>query len=162
MRKIYLSLLFLLLSNVIVAQEKDCANYVSDDMFFRYTASGYQKVINNNHSKAIIESQKRANIAAECELSKMVNVAVKNVMADMSVEYESLYSIQSDTTLVSTYKVFKGMNTICQTKTKLVDNVYVTYVTKEISVDCISDMFYFDDEADKAEFKKKLRKRKKN
>jgi vacuolar-type H+-ATPase catalytic subunit A/Vma1 len=110
----------------------------------------------------INESKKRANISAESELAKMVNSVVTRVIEEMSMEDQAYNYTQSDTTLVSTYKVFKGMNTICQTKTKLVDNVYVTYVTKEISVDCISDMFYFDDEADKAEFKKKLRKRKKN
>lgn len=162
MKKIYLCALLSLIFNVMFAQEKNCSNYVSDEMFFRYTASGYQEVVNNNHSKAINESKKRANISAESELAKMVNSVVTRVIEEMSMEDQAYNYTQSDTTLVSTYKVFKGMNTICQTKTKLVDNVYVTYVTKEISVDCISDMFYFDDEADKAEFKKKLRKRKKN
>lgn len=162
MKKIYLCALLSLIVNVMLAQEKNCSNYMSDEMFFRYTATGYQEVINNNHSKAMNESKKRANITAESELAKMVNSVVTRIVDEMSLENQAYNYSQSDTTLVSTYKIFKGMNTICQTKTKLVDNVYVTHVTKEISVDCISDMFYFDNEKEKTEFKKRLKKSKKN
>lgn len=38
------------------------------------------------------------------------------------------------------------MKTVYQSETKLIDNTYVTYITKEISYDVISDMFDNDDD----------------
>lgn len=48
--------------------------------------------------------------------------------------------------MISVYKVLKGMKTVYQSETKLIDNTYVTYITKEISYDVISDMFDNDDD----------------
>ena len=140
--------------NMISAQENDeCLGFVSDGTYLRYTASGYQNVINGNHSKAINESRKMANISAECELSKMVNSVVTRLADKLAEDGISYSELNIDTTLVSSYKVFNGMKTICQSETKLINNAYVTYVTKEISIDNIGDMFYFDDKA-KEELKK--------
>lgn len=154
MKKIYICTLFLLMMNMISAQENDeCLGFVSDGTYLRYTASGYQNVINGNHSKAINESRKMANISAECELSKMVNSVVTRLADKLAEDGISYSELNIDTTLVSSYKVFNGMRTICQSETKLINNAYVTYVTKEISIDNIGDMFYFDDKA-KEELKK--------
>lgn len=154
MKKIYICTLLLLMMNMISAQENDeCLGFVSDGTYLRYTASGYQNVINGNHSKAINESRKMANISAECELSKMVNSVVTRLADKLAEDGISYSELNIDTTLVSSYKVFNGMKTICQSETKLINNAYVTYVTKEISIDNIGDMFYFDDKA-KEELKK--------
>ena len=154
MKKIYICTLFILMMNMISAQENDeCLGFVSDGTYLRYTASGYQNVINGNHSKAINESRKMANISAECELSKMVNSVVTRLADKLAEDGISYSELNIDTTLVSSYKVFNGMKTICQSETKLINNAYVTYVTKEISIDNIGDMFYFDDKA-KEELKK--------
>lgn len=143
---------------MIVAQEKDCSGYKSDNMYFRYTAMGSQEVIYGNHSKAINESRKMANISAESELAKMVNSAVNRVAERMTSEGESYSEMYIDTTLVSTYKYFNGIKTVCQSETKLIGNMYVTYITKEISMDNISDMFYFRDDDNKQKFRKLLEK----
>ena len=154
MKKIYICTLFLLLVNMISAQENDeCSGFVSDGTCLRYTASGYQNVINGNHSKAINESRKMANISAECELSKMINSLVTRLAERLTKNDTYHAELNIDTTLVSSYKVFSGMKTICQSETKLINNAYVTYVTKEISLENIGDIFYFDDKT-KEEFKK--------
>ena len=62
-----------------------------------------------------------------------------------------------DTMLVSTSKVIKGMKTICQSKTELIDNMYVTNVTKEISIDNISKMLNFEKDKDRNKFIKILK-----
>ena len=140
--------------NIICAQDNDeCLGFVSDGTCLRYTASGYQNVINGNHSKAINESRKMANISAECELSKMINSLVTRLAERLTKNDTYHAELIIDTTLVSSYKVFNGMKTICQSETKLINNAYVTYVTKEISIDNIGDIFYFDDKT-KEEFKK--------
>lgn len=158
MKKIHLCILYLLFVNVIFAQDKDCSGFFSDDTCLRYTASGCQKIINGNYSKARNESQKMANITAESELSKMINTAVTRVVEQMSEENDYYSDMYSDTTLISTYKIFKGMRTICQSESKQVDGSYVTYITKEISLDNISDMFYFENEHDKQKFRELLEK----
>ena len=140
--------MFLLLMNMVSAQDNDeCVGFVSDDTYLRYTASGYQMVINGNHSKAINESRKMADISAESELSKMINSLVTRLAERLTEDNANYYELNIDTTMVSSYKILKGMKTICQSETKLVNNAYVTYVTKEISIDNIGDMFYFDDRA---------------
>lgn len=155
MKNIYLCILCLCFMNVLNAQKNnECSGLVSDASCFRYTASGYQEVINGNHSKAINESRKIANILAESELSKIVNSAVSNVVEKMTLENDSYAEKIVDTSLVSSYKMFSGMKTICQSKTELINNVYVTHVTKEISIDNISDMLEFNNEEEKKEFKK--------
>ena len=50
------------------------------------------------------------------------------------------------------------MKTVCQSETKLVDKTYFTYVTKEISLDNISDMLFFSDEKTKNKFRKLIEK----
>lgn len=157
MKKIYITIFFSLIACLGYAQKSECSGFMSDASHYRYTASGYQEVVNGNHSKAINESRKIASIVAESELAKMVSAAVANVMVSMTLEIEDAFNDKYvDTALVSTYKVFSGMKTICQSETKLVDNAYVTYVTKEISKDNISDMLNFNSEEDKVEFKKLL------
>ena len=146
---------------MITAQEKDCSGFKSDNMYFRYTASGSQDVVYGNHSKAINESRKMANISAESELAKMVNSVVTRVAERMISEDDSYSEIYIDTTLVSTYKYFNGIKTVCQSETKLIGNTYVTYITKEISMDNISDMFYFRNNDEKNKFRKLLEKEKK-
>ena len=64
MKKVYVCLLILLFADVLNAQKNDCSAYKSDDMYLRYTAVGCQEVVNGNHSKAINESRKIANIIA--------------------------------------------------------------------------------------------------
>lgn len=153
MKNTYLCILFLFLMNMACAQNKaECSGYVSDDVYLRYTASGYQDVVNGNHSKAMNESRKIANIVAESELAKMVKSAVTQFAEVMSVKSDYYSEIVSDTTLVSSYMMFKGMKTICQSETKLIGNTYVTYITKEISYDNISDMMSFKNEKDRQEF----------
>lgn len=156
MKKTCICTLFLILVNMVSAQNSDeCLDYMSDDMYLRYTASGYQNVINGNHSKAINESRKMANLSAQSELSKMINSMVTRLAVKLSEEGNDYYKeLNIDTTLVSSYKVFKGMRTICQSETKLINGVYVTHVTKEISIDNISDMLEFNNEEEKKEFKK--------
>lgn len=155
MKNICICALFMMMVNMISAQENnECSGFVSDGSYLRYTASGYQKVINGNHSKAINESRKMANISAQSELSKMINSAVTRLSDKMSEENTFHTDLYIDTTLVSSYKIFKGMKTVCQSKTEFVNNAYVTYVTKEISLDNISDMLYLNDEKVKNEFKK--------
>lgn len=159
MKNIYICTLFLFLMNVVYSQNvTECSGYVSDDMYLRYTASGYQEVVGGNHSKAINESRKIANITAESELSKMVNSAVTRVVEVMSNEYDNFLECFSDTTLVSSYMIFNGMKTICQSETKLIGNTYVTYITKEISFDNISDMMGFENEIDKRKFRRLITK----
>lgn len=154
MKKIYICTLFILMMNLICAQDNDeCLGFVSDGTCLRYTASGYQNVINGNHSKAINESRKMANISAECELSRMINSVVSRLAVRLAKNNVNYSELNIDTTLVSSYKVFSGMKTICQSETKLINNAYVTYVTKEISLENIGDIFYFDDKT-KEELKK--------
>ena len=136
------------------AQKNNCSELVSDNTHLRYTAVGCQEVVNNNHSKAINESRKIANIIAENELAKMVNSAVTRVSEQMSLESENYLDKYIDTVLVSSYKVFNGMKTVCQSETKLVGKTYFTYVTKEISFDNISEMLFLDDEKTKNKFRK--------
>lgn len=160
MKKICIYILFLLITNMINAQNNDCSKYHSDNHYYRYTASGYQDVINGNHSKAKNESYKMANITAISELSKMVSAMVTRVIETMTLEYDaSYYDIYSDTALISTYKVFQNIKTICRSETKLVGNTYITYVTKEISLDNISNMFQFNNDIDKQRFRKLLEKK---
>ena len=142
------------------AQENDCSNYYSDNYYYRYTASGYQDVINGNHSKAKNESYKMANITAVGELSKMVSSTVTRVIESMTLEDgNSFYEMNSDTALISTYKVFQNIKTVCRSETKLIGNTYVTYVTKEISLDNICNMIQFKEDADKQRFRKLLEKK---
>ena len=160
MKNVYFCIMFLFFVKMMMAQNNDCSDYKSDDMFFRYTASGCQVVVYDNHSKAINESRKMANISAESELAKMVNSAVTRVAERMVSEDNSYSEIYIDTTLVSTYKYFTGIKTICQSETKLIDNMYVTCVTKEISIDNISDMFCVGNSEEKQKFKRLLVKEK--
>ena len=160
MKKLYICVLFLFIVGMISAQDNDCAGYKSDNMYFRYTAYGCQEVVLGNHSKAINESRKMANISAESELAKMVNSAVTRVAERMTSEGDAYSEMYIDTTLVSTYKYFHGMKTVYQSETKLNGNMYVTYITKEISMDKISDMFYFSSNEDKQKFRKLLEKEK--
>ena len=157
----YLCISFFFLINIMNAQDvNECSDYVSDELCLRYTASGYQEVVGGNHSKAINESRKMANISAESELAKMVNSAVTRVAERMTSEGDAYSEMYIDTTLVSTYKYFHGIKTVCQSETKLNGNMYVTYITKEISMDKISDMFYFSSNEDKQKFRKLLEKEK--
>ena len=149
----------MLFADVLNAQKNDCYNYKSDDMYLRYTAVGCQEVVNGNHSKAINESRKIANIIAEIELSKMVNSTVSMVSEQMTLGGGDYLEKYVDTVLVSSYKVFNGMKTVCQSETKLIDKTYYTYVTKEISLDNISDMLFFEDEKTKKEFRKLIKKK---
>lgn len=144
----------MLSANILNAQKNNCSELVSDNTHLRYTAVGCQEVVNNNHSKAINESRKIANIIAENELAKMVNSAVTRVSEQMSLESENYLDKYIDTVLVSSYKVFNGMKTVCQSETKLVGKTYFTYVTKEISFDNISEMLFLDDEKTKNKFRK--------
>lgn len=156
--RLYICIFILALVNVVKAQSDKCSGYVSDNMYLRYTAVGCQRVVNGNHSKAINESRKIANIIAETELAKMVNSIVTRVSEQMTYESDVYLDKSIDTTLVSSYKVFKGMKTVCQSETKLVDKTYFTYVTKEISLDNISDMLFFSDEKTKNKFRKLIEK----
>ena len=158
MKKIYICISILFLTNILNAQKNECYKYVSDNSFLRYTAVGCQEVVNGNHSKAINESRKIANIIAENELAKMVNSKVTMVSEQMSLNGVDYLEKYADTTLVSSYKVFKGMKTVCQSKTELVGKTYYTYVTKEISVENIGDMLFFNDEKTKTEFRKLMEK----
>lgn len=146
--------------NMLKAQNDDCSDYCSDNCYYRYTASGYQDIINGNHSKARNESYKMANITAVAELSKMVSSTVTRVMETMTMEDDAFfYEMYSDTALISSYKVFKNIKTICRSETKLIGNTYVTYVTKEISLDNICNMIQFKKETDKQRFRKLLEKK---
>ena len=149
----------MLFADVLNAQKNDCYNYKSDDMYLRYTAVGCQEVVNGNHSKAINESRKIANIIAEIELSKMVNSTVSMVSEQMTLGGGDYLEKYVDTVLVSSYKVFNGMKTVCQSETKLIDKTYYTYVTKEISLDNISEMLFFEDDKTKKEFRKLIKKK---
>lgn len=143
--------------NVLFAQyDNECSGFESDDSFFRYTALGCQTIINGNHSKAINESRKMANITALSELARMVNSNVTNVIIQMTEESSTYSNKLSDTILVSTYNFFSGMKTVCQSETKLIDNMYVTYITKEISKDNISDMLQFENDKEKQKFRRLL------
>lgn len=142
-------------------QKNECSGFVSDAGYLRYTASGYQEVINGNHSKAINESRKIANIMAESELAKMINAAVTSVVEIMAEETGCYSEKIVDTTLVSSYNVFHEMRTICQSETKLVNNMYVTYVTKEISLEDIGDIFCKDDKNKKKELIKNIHNKEK-
>ena len=159
MKKVYICLLILLFADVLNAQNNDCSAYKSDDMYLRYTAVGCQEVVNGNHSKAINESRKIANIIAEIELSKMVNSTVSMISEQMTLGSRDYLEKYVDTVLVSSYKVFNGMKTVCQSETKLVDKTYYTYVTKEISFDNVSEMLFFEDEKTKKEFRKLIKKK---
>ncbi len=159
MKNLYLCISFVFFINVVSSQNiNECMDYASDDMCLRYTASGYQEIVSGNHSKAINESRKIANIIAESELAKMVNSAVTRVVEVMSVNNDYYSKMISDTTMVSTYMVFKGMKTVCQSETKLIGKTYVTYITKEISFDNISDMMSFVNENDRKKFRKLISK----
>ena len=159
MKKVYVCLLILLFADALYAQKNDCSAYKSDDMYLRYTAVGCQEVVNGNHSKAINESRKIANIIAEIELSKMVNSTVSMISEQMTLGGREYLEKYVDTVLVSSYKVFNGMKTVCQSETKLVDKTYYTYVTKEISFDNVSEMLFFEDEKTKKEFRKLIKKK---
>lgn len=135
--------------NMLNAQNDNCSGYKSDDMFLRYTAVGCQEVVNGNHSKAINESRKIAHIVAENELAKMVNSMVTQVSEQMKFESEIDGDKYIDTTLVSSYNVFKGMKTVCQSETKLVDKTYFTYVTKEISLYDICEILFSNEDKNK-------------
>ena len=130
---------------------------MSDDACYRYTAIGCQQVVNNNHAKAINESRKIANVKAENELAKMLEIAVSNAITRMTEESGAYKDFYVDTMLVSTSKVIKGMKTVCQSKTELVDNLYITNVTKEISIDRIGEMINFEKEKDRNKFVKILK-----
>ena len=149
----------MLFADVLNAQKNDCSAYKSDDMYLGYTAVGCQEVVNGNHSKAINESRKIANIIAEIELSKMVNSTVSMISEQMTLGSRDYLEKYVDTVLVSSYKVFNGMKTVCQSETKLVDKTYYTYVTKEISFDNVSEMLFFEDEKTKKEFRKLIKKK---
>lgn len=99
-----------------------------------------------------------ADISAQSELSKMVTSVVSRVAENFISETSSFSDKNIDTTLISSYKILKGMKTVCRSKTKLVGNMYVTYITKEISLDDISDMLDFNNDDDRNEFKKMLMK----
>lgn len=156
MKKIYTLILLISMMSVSYAQKNECSGFVSDAGYFRYTASGYQEVINGNHSKAINESRKIANIIAESELAKMIKSAVTRVVEVMSEENIGYSEKIIDTTLVSSYNVFHEMKTICQSETKFIDNMYVTYVTKEISIEHIGDVLCKDDKKKKKELINKM------
>lgn len=160
MKRIYICILILLSVNILNAQKNDCSEYASDNMYLRYTAVGCQEVVNNNHSKAINESRKIANIIAENELAKMVNSTVTRASEQMHLEYGNYSDKYIDTVLVSSYKVFNGMKTVCQSETTLVGKTYFTYVTKEISFDNISEMLFFNDEKTKNKFRELIEKNK--
>lgn len=157
MKKMYLCILLVSFACILSAQN-DCQGYDSDEMYLRYTASGYQEVVRGNHSKAINESRKIANIIAESELAKMVNSMVTRVTDQMMLESGDYSDLHIDTMLVSSYKVFKGMRTVCQSETKLIDNFYVTYITKEISLEDISDILYEENEKRKQKYKEIINK----
>lgn len=155
----YLCISFIFLINIMNAQNvNECSDYISDELCLRYTASGYQEVVNGNHSKAINDSRKIANITAQSELSRMVNSAVTRVVEVMCDENDNYLERSYDTTLISSYMIFNGMKTICQSEPKLIGNMYVTYVTKEISFDNISDMMSFKNNNDKQKFRELITK----
>lgn len=156
MKKMYLCILIFLCVNAMNAQENNCLDYKSDNTCLRYTAFAYQDVVNGNHSKAINESRKIANLIAETELAKMVNSVVTRVTESMTMDDGEFLTKYIDTTLISSYKILKDIRTVCQSKTKLIDNSYVTYVTKEISIDAIGEMLNIDNDNDRQKFKKLL------
>mgnify|MGYP003439682357 CR=1 FL=1 len=145
MKKLYICITFIFALNMTGAQNFNIGNE-SDNKCFSYTASGYQDVVNGNHSKAINESRKIANLVAEHELLKIIKKKISRVVQMMSLECDEYKGTFVDTTMISVYKVLKGMKTVYQSETKLIDNTYVTYITKEISYDVISDMFDNDDD----------------
>ena len=157
MKKIYICILFSLMMISLHAQSNDCLKYVSDEANYRYTAIGCQQIVNDNHAKAINESRKIANVKAENELAKMLEIAVTKAITRMTEESDVYADSYIDTMLVSTSKVIKGMKTICQSKTELVGNMYVTNVTKEISIDNISKMLNFEKDKDRNKFIKILK-----
>lgn len=157
MKKIYICILFSLMMISLHAQSNDCLKYVSDEANYRYTAVGCQQIVNDNHAKAINESRKIANVKAENELAKMLEIAVTKAITRMTEESDVYADFYIDTMLVSTSKVIKGMKTICQSKTELVGNMYVTNVTKEISIDNISKMLNFEKDKDRNKFIKILK-----
>ena len=157
MKKVYICILFLIIVNIISAQDNNCSGYYSDANYYRYTASGYQDVIEGNHSKAKNESYKMANITAMSELAKIVSSMVTRVIETMTLEDGNFFiDMSDDTTLVSSYKVFNDIRTVCRSETKLINNTYVTYVTKEIALDDISNMYQFNNDSDKKRFRKLL------
>lgn len=157
MKKIYICILFTLFVYSLCAQSNDCLKYVSDEAYYRYTAIGCQQIVNNNHAKAMNESRKIANVKAENELAKMLEIAVTKAITRMTEESDAYSDFYIDTMLVSTSKVIKGMKTICQSKTELVGNMYVTNVTKEISIVDIGEMMNFEKEKDRNKFVKLLK-----
>lgn len=159
MKNIYICIIVLFLTNVLNAQKNECSGYASDSRYLRYTAVGCQEVINGNHSKAMHESRKIANIIAETELSKMVNSKVTMVTEQMTLGEDEYLEKHIDTTLVSSYKVFYGMKTVCQSETQLVGKTYYTYVTKEISIDNLSEILFSSDDKTKKEFRKLMEKK---
>ena len=89
----------------------------------------------------------------------MVNSTVSMISEQMTLGSRDYLEKYVDTVLVSSYKVFNGMKTVCQSETKLVDKTYYTYVTKEISFDNVSEMLFFEDEKTKKEFRKLIKKK---
>ena len=65
-----------------------------------------------------------------------------------------------DTLIVSSYNIIKGMRTVCQSETKLIDNIYVSCITKEICIDDLGDMIVFQNDNEKKKFKKILKSQK--
>ena len=63
MKKLYICITFIFALNMTGAQNFNIGNE-SDNKCFSYTASGCQDVVNGNHSKAINESRKIANLVA--------------------------------------------------------------------------------------------------
>ncbi len=158
--RIYICFLMLFVANVLSAQTDKCQGYMSGDMYLRYTAVGCQEVVGGNHSKAINESRKIANIIAENELAKMVKSTVTMVSEQMRYSSDTYFDKYIDTTIVSSYRVFNGMKTACQSETELVGKIYFTYVTKEISLDNISDILFLNDKKTKKKFRKIVKNRK--
>ena len=90
-------------------------------------------------------------------LAKIVSSMVTRVIETMTLEDGNFFiDMSDDTTLVSSYKVFNDIRTVCRSETKLINNTYVTYVTKEIALDDISNMYQFNNDNDKKRFRKLL------
>ena len=160
MKNLYFCLILLFLAKILNAQDCDCQRYQTEDGYLRYTSYGYQHFINGNHSKAINESKKKANIIAENELLKMVKSSVSRVVSQMWEEDSKYIEMYVDTLIVSSYNIIKAMRTVCQSETKLIDNIYVSCITKEICIDDLGDMIVFQNDNEKKKFKKILKSQK--
>ena len=141
MRKLYLLTLLLLCTSLANSQQLEpCANYISDSECYRYTAEGRQQIIRGDHSKAINESRRIARITAESELATMVNSAITRLVENMTLnEYQQIECV-IDTARVSSLQYFNNMKTVCESEPKLIGNTYVTYVTKEISINDVGHL----------------------